>query len=171
MTTLAEVKEYLDSNYIRSRIEHKGGRLFDLYVFAVDALKQSADGSLLPKKFRLYCDGLGDDAECHWDYTARPDLVRPEQEPIPVPEKPFGEQANEFLTAKMDSNEIMFGTIGTVLESANKATATIITANKTTKQAVLTKGKDGKFELDYYSDTAATAEPIAEPVKTPVLGT
>ena len=162
MATLAAIKEYLNTNFVRSHIDHTGGRIFDLYVFAVDALKQSGDGSLIPKKFRLYCNGLGDDAECNWDYTARPDPVRPE--PVPA-EKSFAELATEFLNAKMANNDIMFGTIAAVVPGANKATATIIAADKTPKQAVITRGNDGKFRLDYYSDVVdATPAPAPKPL-------
>lgn len=158
--TRAGAKQYLSDNFVKHTIIHvnaKAGLYFGLDVWDVSALEEISNvNSLRKRNFRLYTQGLGDDAKAWWEATQGP--MSP---PATTPEPTFLDGARDFLRAEVKADRIKAGELIYGDDEMERATATVIDKGKKEKR-VLIKRVGKIFSMEDYVHLSGTTEVVAK---------
>lgn len=159
--TLAGAKQYLSDNFVKHTITHvnaKAGLYFGLDVWDVSALEEVSNvNSLRKRNFRLYTQGLGDDAKAWWEATQGP--MSP---PVPpTPEPTFLDDARAFLRAEVKADRIKAGELIYGDDEMERATATVISSEKKEKRVLIKRVAD-VFSMEDYVHLSGTTEVVAK---------
>lgn len=141
--TLGGAKQYLSDNYISHTIKKTSELSFGLTVWDVRAIEEVLDtNSLRRRNFRLYTQGLEDDALAWWEATQGPTIS------TSPPELPFMDRLEGYIKTKIDDNTIKFGYIAQSSELTKKAICNAIMQDMSTKSLLLSEETEGNFSFE-----------------------
>lgn len=146
--TLGEAKQYLSDNFVKHTIVHvnaKAGLYFGLDVWDVSALEEVPNvNSARKRNFRLYTQGLEDDALAWWESTQGP--MSPPSPPTPEPT--FISRLEAYIKTKIDDNTIKFGFVVQPSELAKKAICNVLMPDNSDKTILISETAEGVFSFE-----------------------
>lgn len=153
--TLASAKEYLAGKFVKYTIVHvnaKTGLYFGLDIWDVSALEEVPNvNSVRKRNFRLYTQGLEDEAQAWWEATQGP--MSPPTPPVPEPT--FLQQAKAYLVTEVKEDRIKAAELIFGDDQMERATAVVIDSASNEKRVVIKK-KDGVFSMEDYTPISIT---------------
>ena len=157
--TLREAKQYMIDNFITHTITHvnvKAGLYFGLDVWDVSALEEVPNiNSVRKRNFRLYTQGLEDDALAYWEATQGP--MSP---PTVTPKPTFIDGARTFLKEEVAANTIKAGELIYGDNDMERATATVIDSATNNEKYVVIKKKADVFSMEDYTPIKLVSKTI-----------
>lgn len=140
--SLKDAKQYLSANFVNHTLKKTSELSFGLDVWDVKAIEEVLDtNSLRRRNFRLYTQGLEDDALAWWEATQGPMSS-------PAPEPTFINRLELYIKTKIDDNTIKFGFIVQSSELSKKAVCNVIMPDKSDKILLISESAGGDFNFE-----------------------
>lgn len=142
--TLRKAKQYMTDNFISYTIAHvntKAGLYFGLDVWDISALEEVQNiNSVRKRNFRLYSQGLEEDAKVWYEATQGP--ISPS-----ASEPSFSDRVSIFIKTKVNDGTIKFAYVVQINEDISKALGVAIMPDNTEKR-ILLKETEGAFSIE-----------------------
>jgi len=143
--TLAGAKAYLVKNFAKHTLKKTSELYFGLDVWDVKVLEDMPNvNSMRKRNFRLYTQGIDDEAKAYWEATQGP-MSPPTP---PTPELTFVSRLEAYIKTKVDDGTIKFGFIVQVSELSNKAICNVIMPDRTDKSILVSEDAEGVFSFE-----------------------
>lgn len=140
--TLAGAKAYLETNFVSYTIKKTSELVLGLDIHDIKAIEEVPNvNSLRRRNFRLYTQGIEDDAEAWWEATQGPMSA-------PDPEPGFMNRLDAYIATKIEDNTIKFGFVVQSSELTQKALCNVIMPDKSDKTLLVSEDAEGVFSFE-----------------------